>query len=467
MSRADKSKRAARLADLRRRLPDLPLATAAGDLEHYGRDWTRFHTPDPLAVAFVREIEEIQEVVRWAADCGQPLVPSGGRTGLSGGAVAAAGELVVSLERLRAETGFDAAGRILHVEGGMVTAEVQRRARQRGLYYPVDFAAAGGSQIGGNVATNAGGIRVLRYGLTRDQVAGLTVIDGRGERLELNRSLVKNATGYDLRHLLIGSEGTLGIVAGVQLTLRPPPPPAGVMLLALADIAGLMAVFETARAQLDLSAFEFFTQPCTAAVCAAQGLPPPFEPAAPAYALLEFDQMPGDESRALGLFEHLLAAGLAADGVLAQSAAQAARLWRYREAISESIAPRTPYKNDIAVTIDQVPAFLAQLDELVRMHYPDYEVLWYGHLGDGNLHMNVLRPAAMAISTFQALADRLSELVYEKVGDFHGSISAEHGIGLLKKDGLHFSRAAGEIDAMRAIKRIFDPAGILNPGKVF
>ncbi len=467
MSGADKSKRAARLADLRRRLPGLPLSVAPGDLEHYGRDWTRFHTPDPLAVTFVRHVEEIQELVLWAASCGQPLVPSGGRTGLSGGAVAAGGELVVSLERLRAEIGFATAGRILHVEGGMVTAEVQKRAHQRGLYYPVDFASAGGSQIGGNVATNAGGIRVLRYGMTRDQVAGLTVIDGRAERLELNRALVKNATGYDLRHLMVGSEGTLGIIAGVQLALRPPPPPAGVMLLALTDIAGLMAVFAAARAQLEISAFEFFTQPCAAAVCAAQGLPPPFECAAPAYALLEFDQPAGGEAAALGLFESLVAAGQVADGVLAQSAAQAARLWRYREAISESIAPRTPYKNDIAVTIDQVPAFLAELDELVRKHYPDYEVLWYGHLGDGNLHMNVLRPANMAIPAFQALVARLSELVYEMVGRFHGSISAEHGIGLLKKDGLHFSRSAAEIAALRAIKQTFDPAGILNPGKMF
>lgn len=216
---------------LRQRLPNLPLSTVAEDLISYGQDWTRFLTPAPLAVVFPRNTEEVQELVTWAAREGQALVPSGGRTGLSGGAVAAAGELVVSMDKMRRRMDFDRNDRALWVEAGMITATIQDFARDQGLFYPVDFAASGSSQIGGNVATNAGGIRVLRYGLTREQVRGLTVITGSGERLDLNNGLIKNATGYDLRHLMVGSEGTLGLITEVILGLVEPPPELGVMIL--------------------------------------------------------------------------------------------------------------------------------------------------------------------------------------------------------------------------------------------
>src|SRR5579885_869052 len=202
----------AALDDLARRLPGLHLLTAQADLEHYGRDWTRRWTPAPLAIALPATVQEVQDIVRWANAHRVAIVPSGGRTGLSGGAVAASGELVLSLERMNRVLAFAPADRTLIVQPGLPLEAAQAAAREHGLVYPVDFAARGSCSIGGNIATNAGGIRVIRYGNTREWIAGLKVVTGNGELLDLNRGLVKNSSGYDFRHLLIGSEGTLGIV---------------------------------------------------------------------------------------------------------------------------------------------------------------------------------------------------------------------------------------------------------------
>jgi FAD/FMN-containing dehydrogenase len=244
----------ARLADLSRRLPDLRLLTAAADLEHYGRDWTRRWIPAPLAIALPSGIEEVQAIVRWANEHGVAIVPSGGRTGLSGGAVAANGELVLSLERMNRVLDFDAVDRTLTVQPGIILQHVHDAARSHGLIYPVDFAARGSCSIGGNIATNAGGIRVIRYGNTREWIAGLKAVAGNGELLELNRGLIKNSSGYDFRQLMIGSEGTLGIVVEATLKLTDPPPPSQVMLLALPHMDALMQVFALFRERLQLQA---------------------------------------------------------------------------------------------------------------------------------------------------------------------------------------------------------------------
>ncbi|GAB4193212.1 MAG: FAD-binding oxidoreductase [Wenzhouxiangellaceae bacterium] len=468
MTKSPQSKsHSALVAQLRRSLPHLPVTEEASELHEYGRDWTRFSEPAPCAVAFPRQHEEVQELVAWAAAAGMPLVPSGGRTGLSGGAVASAGELVVSMDKMRRRVDFDPIDRSVTVEAGTITAAVQEFAREQGLYYPVDFASSGSSQIGGNVATNAGGIRVLRYGLTREQVRGLRVVTGSGETLELNRGLIKNATGYDLRHLLIGSEGTLGLISEVTLGLSSPPPPLGVMLLGLAGIASVMPLFDLMRGAGRLTAFEFFTHDCLQPVCAAHDLRPPLDSVCPCYVLLEFEQ-PDDnaETAMLEAFEQAMEEGHVLDGALAQSEAQAVELWRYREWISESISPRTPYKNDVAVRISQVTDFLEHLDELVQRHYPGFEVLWYGHIGDGNLHMNVLRPEAMSVDEFHHQSEQMTAVVYAAVQQYQGSISAEHGVGTLKKAWLGHSRSEAELALFRAIKAQFDPRGILNPGKL-
>ena len=459
------------MSDLReallRDLPDIRLLTAPAELEHYGRDWTRRWHPAPLAIALPADTSEVQQLVRWAARHQVCVVPSGGRTGLSGGAVAADGELVISLDRMRQVLAFDAAARLLTVQPGLPLQAVHEAAAGHGLIYPVDFAARGSCSIGGNIATNAGGIRVIRYGNTREWVAGLKVVTAKGELLDLNRGLVKNSSGYDLRHLMIGSEGTLGIVVEATLRLTDPAPPSQVMLLALPDMAALMQVFELFQHRLPLQAFEFFTDVALRHVLA-HGASRALDGDYPYYAVCEFDAgTEAAEEVALQAFEQAMEQGWLLDGVLAQSEAQAAALWRLREGITESLAPHQPYKNDVSVRISAVPAFLADMQDLLGREYPHIEVVWFGHIGDGNLHINVLRPADMAAEDFIDQCERVTKLLAATLQRHGGSISAEHGIGLVKRDYLGSTRSAAEIALMQGIRRAFDPDGLLNPGKLF
>jgi len=455
------------LAELVQRLPELRLLTEPGDLEHYGRDWTRRWTPTPLAIALPSSVDEVQAIVRWANELNVALVPSGGRTGLSGGAVAANGELVLSLERMNRVLDFNAVDRTLTVQPGITLQAVHDAARGNGLLYPVDFAARGSCSIGGNIATNAGGIRVIRYGNTREWIAALKVVTGNGELLELNRGLIKNSSGYDFRQLMIGSEGTLGVVVEATLKLTDPPPLSQVMLLALPDMDALMQVFALFRSRLSLQAFEFFTDHALHHVLA-HGAQRAIDGDYPYYVVTEFDAV--DEKTqeiALATFEQAVEKGWVSDGVLAQSDAQAAALWRLREGITESLAPHRPYKNDVSVKVSAVPAFLHEMQALLTHEYPQIEVVWFGHIGDGNLHINVLRPDDLDEVAFVAQCDHVTRLLATTLQSHGGSISAEHGIGLVKRAYLESTRSAAEIMLMKGVRKVFDPNGILNPGKLF
>jgi len=455
-----------RLAGLAARLPELRLLTTPAELEHYGRDWTRRWTPAPLAIALPASVEEVQGIVRWANEQQVAIVPSGGRTGLSGGAVAAHGELVLSLERMNRVLDFNAVDRTLTVQPGCILQKVHEAAQEHDLIYPVDFAARGSCSIGGNIATNAGGIRVIRYGNTREWIAGLKVVAGNGELLDLNRGLIKNSSGYDFRQLLVGSEGTLGIVVEATLKLAEPPPPSQVMLLALPDMDALMQVFALFRSRLALQAFEFFTDVALGHVLA-HGAQRAVDGDYPYYVVTEFDAV--DElaqETALGAFETAMEQGWVSDGVIAQSETQAAALWRLREGITESLASRRPYKNDVSVRISAVPAFLHEMQALLSREYPDIEVVWFGHIGDGNLHINVLRPDSLDEDAFIAQCEHVTKLLAATLQRHGGSISAEHGIGLVKRPYLESTRSAAEIALMRGVRHAFDPNGILNPGKL-
>ncbi|MGF1528044.1 MAG: FAD-binding oxidoreductase [Candidatus Competibacterales bacterium] len=443
------------------------LRTDADSLATYGRDWTTRYRPQPAAVALPAGLDEVVALVKLANQQRLALVPSGGRTGLSGGAVALQGEVVVSFERMNRILHFEPKERSVTVQAGVVTEALQQFAAERGLFYPVDFAARGSSHIGGNIATNAGGIKVIRYGMTRDWVTGLKVVTGRGDCLELNKGLVKNATGYDLRHLFIGSEGTLGLVVEATIELTTPPQEPSVMVLGTDDLEALLTVFDRIRGELPLLAFEFFTDQALAHVLA-KGLKPPFDQRPPYYALVEFEN-PADAQldTALKLFESALERGLVVDGVISQNSAQALDLWRLREDITESLAPHKPYKNDISVRVSQVAAFLTAMEALFAEAYPDFQVVWFGHIGDGNLHISVLKPQGLAVEAFAERCEAVSEQLFEVLESFGGSVSAEHGVGLVKKPFLHYTRHPSEIDYLRGIKRVFDPNGILNPGKLF
>jgi len=456
-----------RLSSLLQDCPGLRLTTEPADLEHYGRDWTRRWTPAPLAIALPGSVEEVQAILRWASTHQVAVVPSGGRTGLSGGAVAAHGELVLSLERMNKPLAFDAVDRTLTVQAGMALEAVHNAALEHGLIYPVDFAARGSCSIGGNIATNAGGIRVIRYGNTREWIAGLKVVTASGELLELNKGLIKNSSGYDFRQLLIASEGTLGVIVEATLRLTDPPPASNVMLLALPSFEVLMQVFAAFRERMQLQAFEFFTDRALEHVLA-HGAQAPFEQVHPFYVVTEFAA--GDEAQeaaAMAAFEACMEQGWVSDGVVSASDAQAAQLWRLREGITEAVARYKPYKNDVSVRISAMPAFMAETQALIGQAYPHFDVVWFGHIGDGNLHINVLKPDATDDAEFLTQCEHVTKLLAQVLARFDGSISAEHGIGLVKKGYLDSTRSAPEIALMKAVKRAFDPQGLLNPGKLF
>ena len=442
--------------------------TDADSLLQYGRDWTRVHAPSPGAVVLPDSIEQVQHIVRIAADAGIAIVPSGGRTGLSAGAVACHGELVLALDRLNHIEDFNPIDRTVRCGAGVVTEQLQNFATEQGLFYPVDFASSGSSQIGGNISTNAGGIKVIRYGMTRDWVAGVKLVTGSGELLDLNRGLVKNNAGYDLRQLVIGAEGTLGVVVEATMRLSRAPQELAVLVLGAPDMASIMHILCAYQSAIELSAFEFFSELALQKVIAHQGLLRPFETQAQFYALLEFEQR--DESAielAMSLFEHCVEQGWALDGVVSQSIAQAQSLWRLREDISETISRWTPYKNDISTLTSRVPAFLEEVEAVVNQSYPEFEIVWFGHIGDGNVHLNILKPDDLSIADFQQRCGEVSKWVFDIVQRYGGSVSAEHGVGLLKKEYLHYSRSELEVSIMRQIKKAFDPQGIMNPGKIF
>ncbi|TQV77466.1 FAD-binding oxidoreductase [Aliikangiella marina] len=459
------------MSDLIRQLKDIIgdnyVLTDKSDLDNYGQDWSRLYQPDPIVAVRPGSNQEVAEIVKLCQANKVSIVPSGGRTGLSGGAVATNQELVLSLDRLNQIANFNPVDRTVECGAGVITQQLQDFASENGLFYPVDFASAGSSQIGGNIATNAGGIKVLKYGLTRDWVAGLTVVTSEGEILELNHALVKNATGYDLRHLMIGSEGTLGIITQATMRLANPPQEPTVMLLAVSDLPSVSHLLEHFQSNIDLMAFEFFSQQALEKVMAHRELKTPFADSAEFYVLVEFE-CPGEAEmeKAFAAFESAAENGWLVDGIISQSNQQAEELWQYREGISESIAHYPPYKNDIAVKPSLVGEFLQQVDSFVTTNYPAFENIWFGHIGDGNLHLNILKPENMDVETFKETCAKANPEIFSILKGFNGSISAEHGVGLLKKDYLNYSRSDTEIALMKAVKKVFDPNNILNPGKL-
>ncbi|MBN8551219.1 MAG: FAD-binding oxidoreductase [Deltaproteobacteria bacterium] len=415
-------------------------------------------------------VEEIKKIL---AICNQnkiALVPSGGRTGYSGGATAEHGEVIISLARLHKIKSVDVSDRTMVCEPGVTTEAVRLEAAKHGLFYPVDFASKGSSHIAGNVATNAGGIRVIRYGNTRDWVLGLKVITAAGEELALNGALYKNATGYDLRNLFIGSEGTLGIITEVTLKLTSPPKDFTTALCGISDAAACLQLLRALRsAGCTVNVIEYFERNALELVVAHAGLLDPFRAAHAAYVLLEVEtEFPAQRERFAELMLELVESKVLADAVVAESQKQQQNLMALRERISETIGRQhVPHKNDIAVPVSSLPQFLSAFRECLRANFPNFELIIFGHVGDGNLHVNILKPKGMDEKTFFAACDQVDTKTFEVVQKFNGTISAEHGVGLLKKPYLHFTRSAQEIELMKKIKRLFDPNGILNPGKIF
>jgi FAD/FMN-containing dehydrogenase len=415
------------------------------------------------------------EVSRCLSICHEsatPVVPQGGNTGLVGGQIPFAGEILLSLARLNRIREVDAAGAYCIAEAGVVLATLQDAAEDAGMLFPLSLASEGSCTIGGNLSTNAGGVNVLRYGMARDLVLGLEVVLADGRRLDLLRSLRKDNTGYDLKQLFIGAEGTLGIITAAALKLAARPAETVTFLVALRDpdaAVALLARMQEATAG-QISAYELISRLGIELVLRhIPGTGDPLRAPSPWYVLIE-----GASAARLGLrtaFEGALAGaiadGLVQDAAVAESGIQRAALWRLRESLSEAQKKEgASLKHDIAVPVAAVPAFIVQATEAVLKAAPGARPVPFGHLGDGNLHFNFSAPESADAAAFLARRGEIARIVFDKVREFGGSISAEHGIGVVRRDDLVRYKSAVEMDVMRALKRTLDPQNILNPGKL-
>lgn len=444
------------------------------NLEKYGKDWSGVLHPDPSIIAFPRSTAEVSTLLRACSELAVPVVPSGGRTGLSGGAVAAQGELVLSLEKMNQVGKYDLLARTLEVEAGVVTEAVHEFTKHDRLTWPVDFASKGSSQIGGNLATNAGGVRVIRYGLTRNWVLGLTVVTMDGEILRLNGALEKNNTGMDLRQVFIGSEGTLGVITEATLKLCPLPNEVltRVCFFAVPDFSCVLKLFALARSgPFTISAFECLSDACLKEVVKS-GLRSPFDGpnSAGAYVLMEFEERDPDSMEAWlmsALEEKMDGMDLVIDSVMAQSPRERAEFWALRERVAEAILGHgETHQQDLSVPIDALGEFFSGVESRYSRAYPEFSVFIFGHIGDGNLHIFIRKPPGLTSQDFHRKCAESDSVLFELCQTHKGSVSAEHGIGLLKKPALCYSRTEAELAYCRALKQVFDPRGLLNPGKI-
>ena len=434
-------------------------------LKKYGSDWLGLYKPSPSLVLFPKSKKNVENIVKWALQFNISLVPSGGRTGLSGAAVAQDQEVILSFERMNQILEFNEIEQSLKVQPGVITQSIQEFANLKSLYFPLSFASEGSSQIGGNVATNAGGVHVIRYGSLRKWILSLEVVTGEGHTLSLGRSLIKNVAGYDLMNLFIGSEGTLGLVTEITLQLTKKPESSCVFLFSIPNLNALMKLYYSFKSQLPLKAFEMFTEKAVEYVQKNSSFVFPLKEKSSYYVLAECDQ--SAQEKALSLFESALENGHVIDGVLSENSRQAEELWSFRENISESLSTYSPYKNDISVRVSLLPDFLSEMSQTLKKEYPDFTVVWFGHVGDGNLHINILKPENMEKELFLKKCRTVNDILFSVIKKYGGSISAEHGVGLLKKPYLHYSCSEQELRYMKAIKKVFDPKGLLNPGKIF
>jgi glycolate oxidase subunit GlcD len=456
------------ITELQSFLSESQIKTDELSLETYGRDWTRFWEANPSLILFPKTTEEVQKIVLWANKHNIKIVPSGGRTGLSGGAVASNKEVVLSLDKLNEISNFNEVDKTVDCGAGVITESLQDFVKERGYYFPVDFAARGSSQIGGNIATNAGGIKVIRYGNIREWVSGLEVVTGKGEILQLNNGLIKNNTGYDFRHLMIGSEGTLGIVTKARMRFTTPPKEELVLLLAIPSMQEIMPIFKNFTKKLPITAFEMFTDRALHHVLNSTSLSKPFADDHKAYLVVEIEKDNENiEEQTMECFEECMEQGWILDGLVSQTPQQAKEFWTYREQVAEAVAFAPPHKNDISVNIASVPEFIEKVDAIYKEKYPEFDVVWFGHIGDGNVHVNILKPADWEMDKFLNEVHKVDDILFQEIEKLKGSVSAEHGVGLVKKQALRFTRSKEEIELMKAVKKSFDPNSILNPGKIF
>jgi FAD/FMN-containing dehydrogenase len=445
-------------------------STDASEIAPHLEEWrSKYHGHSPLLLK-PASAAEISTVLSICHESGTAIVTQGGNTGLVGGQIPLHGEVLLSTKRLNRIRAIDD-GTII-AEAGVTLARIQQAAAERGSLFPLSLASEGSCTIGGNVATNAGGTHVLRYGMTRSLVLGLEVVLANGTVLEMLRALQKDNSGYDLKQIFIGSEGTLGVVTAACLRLFPRPDVAVTALAAVPSPEAAVKLLSVMRGHTGgmLSAFELIPRIALEFVTRhIEGTRDPLAAPSPWYVLMEATG--GAHANLAASFEDGLAAamtdGRADDAVVASSTAQAAALWKLRESISESQKREgASIKHDIAVPVAAIPDFLARAIPAVLAVAPGARPVSFGHLGDGNLHFNFNSPNAGDDPAFLAQWEEVQYTVHDIVKEFGGSISAEHGIGAMKVAQLPRYKSHEELDAMRALKAAYDPKNILNPGKL-
>jgi FAD/FMN-containing dehydrogenase len=448
--------------------------TDAGDLAPHLLDWRGRYRGAARALVLPGSTAEVAAVVSICRELRVPVVPQGGNTSLCGAATPSpdGGAIVLSLARMQRVRSCDVANAALTIESGAPLAAAQAAAEQQGMMFPLSLASEGSCTIGGVLSTNAGGTAVLRYGNARELVLGLEAVLPDGRLFEGLRSLRKDNTGYDLKQLFIGAEGTLGVITAAVLKLYPAPRSRATALAAVPDVDAAVRLLGTLRDALAdrLVGFELMSAFSTALSRRHHPhLPDPL-PGHPWYALVQADDAASDEAmpeRVEAALGRAVEAGTVVDATVARSAAQSAALWALRENISEGQRREGPnIKHDIALPVSAIPRFLRDAEAALSRALPGLRFVVFGHLGDGNLHYNLSAPEGTAASAFMGNEDVANRIVYDLVAAAGGSISAEHGIGQLKRGELRRYKPAVEIELMARVKAAFDPEGIMNPGKV-
>jgi D-lactate dehydrogenase (cytochrome) len=463
------------LAALRQALGAEAVVTEPARLDPHLRDERGRFEGKALCLLLPADTAAVAEAVRLCARHRHPIVPQGGNTGLCGGATPfdSGREVLLNLGRMRRLRALDAEGFTITVEAGMTLQEVQQAAAAADRLFPLSLGAEGTCQIGGNIATNAGGIHVIRYGNMRDLVLGLEVVLADGSLWPGLKGLRKDNSGYDLKQLFIGAEGTLGIITAATLKLFPLPRAQATAMVAVTNAAAAVSLLALARSESGerVTACEIMgRQGLEFAQRHVPGLPRPLQPLPPWSLILELSA--GRREEPIGetleaILSRALEEGLAADAVIAQNAAQAADFWKLREAIVWAQRPEgASIKHDIAVPVASVPRFLDQAIAACQAQVPGLRPVPFGHLGDGNIHFNVTKPEAMDDARFLAEGEEMNRRVHDIVLALGGSISAEHGIGRLKVAENLRTKDAVAIRLMQSLKHALDPAGLFNPGKV-
>ena len=463
---------AAFIARVRAIVGDAGVLTDAADIAPYVHDWRGNYIGKTALVVRPANTEEVAAVVKLCTEARTPIVPQGGNTGMVGGGIPDSTNhaIVLSLTRMNKIRAIDLANNAMTVEAGCILAAVQEAALDSNRYFPLSLAAEGSCTIGGNLSTNAGGIAVLRYGNARDLVLGIEAVTAEGKIWNGLKALRKDNTGYDLKHLLMGAEGTLGVITAAVLKLFPKPQSTCTALVAVPDPAAAVELLATIQGALGdrLTGFELMSRVCLDHVI--KHFPTTAEPFSARHdwqVLVELTDTQKDaplQDALAAALEAAFANGRAQDAIIAASSAQSAALWSIREHIPEAEKRQgRSVKHDISVPISRIAEFIRRGDVALGQKFPDAEVICFGHIGDGNLHYNLSFPGVLPSP---AQTREANDIVYGLLDELAGSISAEHGLGQLKRDEITKHKSSVELDMMRAVKAALDPQGIMNPGKV-